>query len=420
MVYIKKVIEIGSGENSTYTEDVFGISGEFDIDNLCGTLSFNLPYWLSMPDSTVQQGVISDAGVNTNALKKFDSANLYFAEFDTDPGDVTQVDTGEYQAGGITLTKIFEGFIDTIKLSKSKSNINYELGCLGSMGISNYRNLTYQHTEGVASELIPTLLQISGLQQGQFNVYPVDRDLIPANKIRFIDVDSQNRILITDGGTSLKEVIDKLREKYALIFHQSGDGYFNIMTPFSLVQPQNNSTLSVFAWNFDINLGNLYEIDNGDLTMDYNAIVVLGAPPIYGIAVDVIAVQNNGGQVNYLIHENRDLQSDEDCQKVARDKLFDLNKNYIITLKTKFDPNFMVGQPVTINDNDRFNGTQVFTLKKYSFSISKDDVSCSVQVFNNSSNFIPPTLANDPSGVYDVDILNIRDKELDSNQWGKL
>ncbi len=442
-MYIKQIMEIGSNGNSIATEDAFGISGEFDIDNLCGTLNFNLPYFIPLPDSTTPQytasGMLKE-GVDITRLKKFDTVRLFYGEFETDPGVIEQtkkrfevikpdgnkeiVEENVYKAGGVELKLIFDGFIDTIKLNKSKSSINYEIGALGTLGLANYRNLSYERKEGTAYELILTLLQISGLQQGQFNIYPVERDLIPAYKIRFIDVDAKNRVLITDGGKELKTVLDGLRKKYALIIHQSGDGYINVMTPYFLLSAGSNEFLNVNAWQFDINNGTIYDIDYGDLTQNYNAVVVLGgfsdAGVAYGIAVDPIAVQNNGGHINYLTFENRNLTSDEECQQVARDKLLDMEKNYVITFKTKFHPEFMVGQPFRIIDNDRFTGEETLILKKYSFTIDKNDVSCTVQGFAHGATMIPEDIALQPTGVLDVDILQIREKELDITKWKEL
>jgi hypothetical protein len=402
------------------SQDVTNIAGEFDIDCLCGTLSFNLPYYIPLPDSTKKQYIApTETAVNTNKLKKFDTVKLYFGEFNKDPGEITGKN-GSYTAGGQPLSLVFDGFVDAIKLSKTKSSINYSIEALGTLGMANYKNMEYEHTTGTAYDLIQTLLQISGMQQGQFNFYPVAKEIIPANKVRFIDVDAENRVLITDGGSDLKTVLEDLTNKYALIIHQSGDGYVNVMTPFFLLSAPSNSTLNVNAWRFDLNDGTLFEIDYGDLTNHYNSVVVLGKPPLYGVAVDPIAVQNNGGQINYLIFESRNLNSDEDCQQVARDKLLDISKNFVVTVKTKFHPEFMVGQPFIIIDNDRFDGTQTLLLKKYSFVIGKDDVSCTVQGYANSPQMIPEDIALSNTGVLDVDILNIREKELDVTQWGAL
>ena len=418
MGYVKKIMEIGSGDNSIATEDVFGISGEFDIDALCGTLSFNLPYTLPLPDSTTPQYLKPEAGIDITRLKKFDTVKLYFIETDS-AGEIIQTSSG-YFVNGYLMSLIFDGFIDQIKLNKSKTNINYEITALGTLGLANYRNLEYQHKTGTAGEMILTVLQISGLQIGQFNVLEVQRDLIPADKVRFIDVDVSGRVIVIDGGTPLKDVLEQIRKKYALIIHQSGDGYVNVMTPYYLLKANTDSTLSVNAWNFDLNLGNAFEIDYGDLTQTYNAIVVLGQPGIYGVALDPIAVANNNGVVNYLVFESRNLASDEECQKVARDKLLEMERNYFVTFKTKFMPDFMIGQPFTLKDNDRYTGNETLLIKKYSFTIDKSDVSCTIQGYMHGATLIPEDVALSNTGVLDVDILQIRDKELDTTQWKQI
>lgn len=419
MTYIKKIMEIGSGEHSVATEDVFDITGHFDMDEICGTLSFSLPYYIPYPDSAELQTGGSPEQLDLKSIKKFDTVKLYFQEFDEDPGAIEPTDTG-YSAGGEPLKLIFDGFVDSIKLSISKSNISYNFEALGTLGLANYRNLEYQHLTGTAYELLPTWLQLAGLQQGQYNVYPVSRDLIPIDRVRFIDTDAGNWVWISEGGTTLKEVITDIRQKYAVVIHQSGDGFVNVITPVYLLQAPEDSTLSVNAWNFSIDEGNVFEIDYGELTNYYNAVVVIGQGGVHGVAVDPIAVANNDGQVNYLIHENRNLLGEEECQRVARNKLLDLEKNYFVTFKTKFHPDFMVMQPFTLNDNNKFTGNEVLLIKSYDFTISKTDISCTITGFSHAATLLPTDVALSDTGVLDVDVLQIRDKELNPSDWKNL
>jgi hypothetical protein len=449
VTFIKVMLEIGSsgtvlgpnGEfvpynNSIATEIVDDMHGEFDMDGLCGTLTFTLPYYINYPDSDERQNPVSENGLDTNRLKKFDTVKLYFYEAESDPGEITQgtktfrvfyadgtfqdITENAYFAGGNEMALIFDGFIDKITLERMKGSMPYTITALGTLGMANYRNLEYAHKEGTAYELFQTLLQIAGLQIGQFNVNPVMRDLIPAWKLRFIDLDAKNRVLITDGGSDLKGVLEKFRKKYALIVHQSGDGYMNVMTPFYLLSAQSDGTLSVNAWRFDTNDGTAVIVQYGDLTAQYNAVVVLGAYPSFGVAVDPIAVQNNGGHINYTILENRKAKGDEECQKIARSEYLNIAKDYAITIKTKFKPEFMIGQPFTLNDHDRFTGNEVFLIKRYTWDISKGDVSASVVGITQGAVFVPENLKLSDTGILDVDTLQIRDKELDIRQWRSL
>jgi len=433
MTFIKVLLEIGSGDNSIATEIVDSMSGEFDMDALCGTLSFSLPYYINYPGSVERQHPVNEIGLDTNRLKKFDTVKLYFCEAESDPGEViqgtrnfsveysdgtfTDIVENTYFAGSQEMSLIFDGYIEKITLERMKGSIPYTITAHGTIGLSNYRNLEYAHKSGNAYELFQTLLQIAGLQKGQFNVSPVERDLIPAWKLRFIDLDAKNRVLITDGGTALKDVLEKFRKKYALIVHQSGDGYLNVMTPFYLLNAQSDGILSVNSWRFDVNEGNTTIIQYGDLTAQYNAVVVLGAPPSYGVAVDPIAVQNNGGHINYQILENRKAKGDEECQKIARSEYLKLAQNYSLTIKTKFHPDFMVGQPFTLNDNDRFTGNEVFLIKRLTWTIAKNDVSAAITGITQGSTFVPANLQLSDTGILDVDTLQLRDKELDIRQW---
>lgn len=434
-MFVKQLMELGSGTNSIATQDAYGIVGEFDMDAICGVLQFSLPYYIPYPDSTEMQGPDPASGLNTNELKKFDTVKLYYLETDTDGeiiqgtnvfevinafGEIEEITENNYTINEVEMVKVFDGFIDEIKHRKAKMNIPYNFVALGTVGISNYRNLEYEHKSGTAGELIQTIFQISGAQIGPFNVSPVLFDYVPAWRIRFIDTNVANRVLIVDGGTDLKEVIVALRKKYALIFHQSGDGFFNVITPFYLLQAESDELLSVNAWQFDINNGTLFDIDYGDVTKQKNAVVMLGSPGSLGIAVDPIAVQNNGGKINYVIEENRRLRGDEECQRVARDKLLELSRNFTLVIKTKFSPELMIGQPFTVIDNDKYDGTQVFIIKKYKFTIAKNDVSAMVHGYAHAADVAPEDILISNTGILDVDVLQIRDKELDITQWRNL
>ena len=441
---------MGSGTNSATTQDIFDISGEFDMDAICGTLEFRLPYFIKRPDGG-EQGPSPETGVNLNRLKKFDQFRLFFGEFDTDPGEITskkiaverEINAPEevggvpvlttditeevhYYAGGKELSVIFDGFLDQIKLSKAKENIEYRLIALGTLGMANYRNMEYEKQSGALFDpdtgggLIPQMLQVAGLQKGYENITPVPQNIIPLDKIQFIDTSISTFEVSTDGGVNLKEALESIRKKYGLIIHQGPDGVVQILTPLFLLNARGNSSLDVNAWSFSLDEGTLFEIDYGDLTNQYNAVVVLGANTSQGVAVDVAAVENNGGNVNYLIHENRDLASDEDCERVAKEKLLEISKNFIVTVKTKFQPEFRVCQPIRFVDHDRFTGNELFLIKKFTFRIDKNDVSCQVIGFCNSITLIPEDVVLESAGVLDMAGLGIKEKETDVTQWKNL
>ena len=75
--FIKQIMLIGSGDNSIQTDLAMGINIEFDMDNVVGSMSFNLPY--------IDWG--TNEGVSLKQLKKRDTVKLFYGEFDSDPGN---------------------------------------------------------------------------------------------------------------------------------------------------------------------------------------------------------------------------------------------------------------------------------------------------------------------------------------------
>lgn len=407
MGYIKQVMLIGSGANSIETDTAFNIRGEFDIDNLYGTLNFNLPY--AMPGQKAVRGAPTGV-LDLTRLKKFDSVILYFKEFETYQGTVRPEQ----------MSRVFYGFIDTIRLSKQKGDFNYEITALGSLGLGDDRNLLFQRKSGeLQNLLIGTPSSDNTLNNEDIGILQLafgeqTSDVIPS--VEFIDVDANTLFVATEGGKNTKEVLSAIREKYAVVIHQRGDGTLTVFTPFFLLSAR-ETALNVNGWDFKLN-DNIFNLDYGDLTSNLNAVVYMGFPPFFGQAVDPIAVQFNAGSGNtpnqnnivYRIFYNRELKSDEDCQKAARSKLLEIARNYSVSFQTKFNPAFGVGQPFLLTDEDRFNSQQIFFIKKYNFVIDKGDVSCTVTGWAHSLEVFPEDIVIEPTGIADVDALEIRDK----------
>jgi hypothetical protein len=409
----RQIMEIGSGDNSIETTEAFNISGEFDIDNLWGTLSFSLPYLLPGQKNVTTTGVL-----DITRLKKFDTVKLYYDEIEN---TISPVRPGN-------LVNVFYGFIDSIKLVKSKDSIDYSISALGTLGLSNDKNLLFERKTGELQNLIigsatsqgtldPNdigLLQLAfGAQTG---------DIVP--EVAFIDIDANTLFVNLQGGKKLGDVLKEIRDKYAVIIHQTGNGTLQVFTPFFLLSSRGSQYLNAYGWQFELGV-NAYNMDYGDLTNAINSVVVLGLGGVVGVAVDPIMVQLNAGSgnpitqanYNYLVFEQRDLQGVEECQKVARQKLLEITRNFTITFKTKYDPRFAVGQPFTINDNDRFNNDQVFIIKKFSFTINKDDISCDITGFANTLDQFPEDIVLDSTGIADVDQLEIRNKLPAEINW---
>jgi hypothetical protein len=404
---IKQKLLIGSGNNSIETELGHDFSFWFDMDEVVGALSFNLPY---------VKFAEANSDVDLTNLKKGDTAKLYYGDFDEDPGII----------GISSLNLVFDGVVDSIRLVKQKGNYSYTVQCIGSLGIANDRKLERKTNEiNGPTPLVNTLLQLSGLQEGEIaTANSIEAiNIFPQDKVRSWDTDSNSLFIKSTGGDSLMEELKAIRKNYALIIHQSGDGYINVITPTQLLSKPDG--LSLNAWEFRLN-ENIWELNYGDLTSDINSVICIGRPPVVGYAVDPIAVQLLAGSntpgpehYRYISIERRDIISEEDAETVAKNTLLEIMRNHTIQFKTLFNSNFMVGQPVVVYDNDKFPDGRIFFIKRFEVTISKSDVSCDIIAYANSLTVLPEELVIDSTGIADVDVLDVQYDIENAIGWGQ-
>jgi hypothetical protein len=275
---------------------------------------------------------------------------------------------------------------------------------MGTAGLCYARNAFYEVTsDGDLTSFIPRLLEAANLSQ--------------YITVKFIDTGAGLVPINVEGGKNVKDVLDDLKARYALIITQNGQGELMVFRPSFLLNARSGSSEFGKTWQFDMQKGDIFEFDYGDLTSNVNSVVVQGYGPNWGVAQDTIAVENNGGQVNYQSFERADLFSPEDCEKHAQEKLLELERNYEVTFRTKYDPNFLIGQSFTVDDNDRFDGSQIFFLKKFSFKIDKNDVSCQITGFSHSLTVLPESIVISNTGVADMDVLQLPEKGANI-AWG--
>ena len=414
--YHKILMRIGSGDNSLVTDLANEVNLKFDSDAYGGVATFMLPYTVS---------TVGGETFDTTKLRKEDTVQIGFKEYDSFPqAQVAQFDD---------LDLIFDGYIDNIQLSKNKTAIPYQITAFGTLLLINERSLIYQvhsdilvdqRADGQLTGVIPWVLQNTGLQQGPLGAadVQVDTDIIPQSKMRLIDTSLNQFVVSVEGGTQGKEVFKKIKEKYAVTIHQSGDGFVNIITP-SFLLSSSSGLLEVDTWQFEVGV-NAFDIDYGDLTNKINSYVVIGFPPNVGMAIDVIALnlKTRGRDVkpqdyNYLVEKNYNLRSQIDCNRVAREKLLEKERSNITSFRTKFDPRFMIFQPLQIKDNDRYTGEEIFFIKSYEVTLTKGDVSCVINAFNHSLDVLPEEIVLSDTGIADIDVLEIRTKIEDTDSW---
>jgi hypothetical protein len=209
---IKKRLFIGRDGKTLIINEGDNFEASFDIDSIGGNLTFNLPYI---------QDYSNLSKFRIDRLRKFDFVFLYYAAIDEDrePND------NEWY-------KIFNGYIESINLKKTKTNVRYTILCNSMLALSNYY---YSYTQITATEIgyMPyNILQKCNLQSGSYNLMSVNqRDIIPAEKLDIKINEIYGTLQVPDlTEKNCKAAIEEFKNKYGLIFTENMDGIVQITT----------------------------------------------------------------------------------------------------------------------------------------------------------------------------------------------
>lgn len=256
---IKKRLFIVRDGNKLVINEGDNFEASFDIDSIGGSLTFDLPYI---------QDYSNLNKFRIDRLRKFDFVFLYYAAIDEDR---EPYDNEWY--------KIFNGYIESINLRKSKTNVQYSIQCNSMLALSNYY---YSYTEISATEigLMPfNILQICNLQSGPFNVMSVNqKDIIPMEKfdIKINEIYGALKVpKLTE--KNCKAAIEEFKNKYALIFTENMDGIVQVTTLTNYLTAAGNLVIKVE--------------DNSDESPDTKVnnfiprLMALAAPGIFGPTV---------------------------------------------------------------------------------------------------------------------------------------
>ena len=406
MGFIKQLLKITMADGAEFTTE-YGrdFNGSFDMDEICGVLNFSLPY----DNIESAEGHI----ISFKNLTRFDLIQLFFKEFDTDPGIV----------GVDDLTMVFDGYIDKIKLSKSKMDYPYTIECLGVLGLANERGVSLYNEEFGGVEAVHLLLQRAGMQK---NSVGEGVDIIPKNKvISNMQLGTTELLIKWDGGKLLKEILDNVRDKYGVRVHYQGNGYLHVFEPMAFFST--TVAVDVVLWEFILE-DNVISVDYGELTTKYNTVIVHYGPPgdeQVAIAVDPTSLQKNVGSGdnverinNYSIFHifRGDILSYDEAVKVAKNKLLELIRNYVVNLTIPFHPEYKVTDFINFSDGEKYQQA-FFMIKKYSFTISKTDVSCTIQCVASTLDALPENFIISPLGITDIHTLEIEKDVTDETGW---
>jgi len=350
-------------------------------DKVFVTGSFSIPF-------------ISTTNWSTDLFRKYDKVQIYFKSFDTPiERDLATIDS---------LTLIFDGYIDTLELpdENKTSGSNYNVNIKSTMGLTYERSTEVKFFNGNIFLIVNT-----GLAETFLSSY-IDNIIVTGV--------SPNFIMKISSTYFFGKVLEDIKSKYAIkIFQRKKD--LIIKTPVYF-----NSDTSINTYQYDLQK-NVFSINYGEITKSVNCVVVYGNNTV-GIAFDPIAYQlaqgvqpenvvsnitPNKSWLNPLYLYRRDLFDTESCQKVAREKLVDLAKNYTISFNTEFDPDQSLGDVFFINNSNKIPATQKWIIKQRNIKISKNNITCEIIGYSNSISDFPSDILLSPSGILDTDILNV-------------
>ena len=401
-MFIKTLLQFQTGDAYIETSEGNNYAGSIDWDNLFGTLSFTLPYQ-ALDDLTLAGAEGETETINKLRIKKNMFVKLYYAELSNNRDvPIDEMDLA------------FDGRVEEVLPAKTKTDITYTIKCEGTLSLGNQRPPITTVISTRIDTMPYVILQRTNLQAGANNPLSEDyqEDIIPEEDITMRVVSVADVVIKSPQGETAVELLQAFRDKTGVVLLQQMSGEVDVFSPADAM-----ITERIEAWDFNTN-ENIFSIDYGDTTSDYDAVLVYGMGGIVGEAIDILKVQARGVPLdengNYVCNvyrvERRDLTSEEDCQKIAREMLLEINKNHIITFQTKYLPDYKIGQPFTIVDDDMFSGSEMFFIKSIDWAIAKNQFDCTIKGFMNNLTTLPEDLTISATGVADVDYLGITTK----------
>lgn len=385
-----KVVELETGErirqySATIADLGNNIVIEEDLTKTYNTATLELP-------------AIKTEFLDTIDLKKYDVFKIYFKYFDTkEEADNANIED---------LHLIFNGYVAETPMSESKTTgLVYPELRLRSTSSLLYESATQiDYFSGDLNLILETADKYSSL----FAFIPkveIDKNIKPT------------WVFNVSGGNFLGPVLDNLRKDYALHIFQKPNGNLFIGLPSSFDLDRQHYIMDVHS--------NVRNIDYGDVTQNVDCIIVLGTNCL-GIAFDPIAYQMKQGVLpknlkpsvvpdksllNPRMIFRRDLFNEEDCQRIAREQLLEMGKNYAITIDCLYDPLLGLGDTFIVTNSQRIKPNQIWVVKNKSTSISKSGAAVmTITGYSNSIIEFPEDIVLSPEGVFDTDILELSQK----------
>ena len=328
-------------------------------------------------------------GIDTTGLAKYDVCKLYFKYYDTPEG--------RDRATISQMKLIFNGYIEDPQIDKSPTSREWNVKCKGVGGLlykETSQTKFFETNLRTMLQKATTELQIPNLQ------FYYDTTQIKDNFILQIESD-----------VFFGKVIDSIRDKYAINCFGVADGgvAFKFPAYFTTNPP------ATYVFEMDNTMRNL---NHGSKTNSFDCVVVVGTNCI-GIAFDPISYAlKNGLEVGSKITPDpnllsvypifrRDLFSDQDCQEIAKNELYEAAKNYSLSFDTDFNETMEVGELLKIRGDVSISENQLWIISKMSHTISGENMTTSITAYSNAAQDFPQDILISKTGLYDVDTIQV-------------
>ena len=178
---------------------------------------------------------------------------------------------------------------------------------------------------------------------------------------------------------------------------------------------------------FDVE-SNIYNLVYPDISTEYDGIVVVGLTTT-GKAIDLTSIAMKGLRpledgsypLNMLYLYRRDINDEFSLNRIAREELLKIKQENKIKFDTQFSPEYRIGMTFVVNDNDRYNGSEVFICTNIAYTIDKDDIVCTIEGSTSFLNQLPERLVTSDAYALDVIHLKLKNKIINldwQNDWG--
>ena len=275
---------------------------------------------------------------------------------------------------GEATTPLIAGYINKISKGYSKTSDYIKVSCLDNLGILN-------ELEAISTSMIGNA-DVGGIL---YNVLESNRigniaDLSQINQATSIYNDFSFR------KKKLIQLIEQIKKETIQLIFLDNRNFVQNKVPAILFTEEETKTYRLERGR------NIIAMSFGDVTSNINRVVVHGRTEnAIGIAQD-LANMEFSGRVNELVLERRGVDSWASARDIARNKLIECGKNYIVKATMSFTPEMELGQLVQVFDPKNGLDGQLFMIRNYTHTISKTSLKTEVGLTANVLSMIPETV----------------------------